>query len=138
MDSYLSQGYLWYVKCNQSRPGFELVSPCLYPTTITITLIYSQIESFRTHLLWILYIYIIYLYIYIYIYIYREREREIVLHGTNTKVVKNLHKMGRLTTLPSKCIPFSLLLYKGFTPALPIWHGALFAFFSEQVVFLNL
>ena len=25
------------VKCNQSRPGFELVSPCPFPTTITIT-----------------------------------------------------------------------------------------------------
>ena len=24
-------------KCNQSRPGFELVSPCPFPTTITIT-----------------------------------------------------------------------------------------------------
>ena len=26
-----------YVKCNQSRPGFELVSPCPFSTTITIT-----------------------------------------------------------------------------------------------------
>ena len=25
------------MKCNQSRPGFELVSPCSFPTTITIT-----------------------------------------------------------------------------------------------------
>ena len=25
------------MKCNQSRPGFELVSPCPYPATITIT-----------------------------------------------------------------------------------------------------
>ena len=25
------------MKCNQSRPGFELVSPCPFPTTITIT-----------------------------------------------------------------------------------------------------
>ena len=25
------------VKCNQSRPGFELVPPCPFPTTITIT-----------------------------------------------------------------------------------------------------
>ena len=25
-----------YVKCNQPRPGFELVSPCPFPTTITI------------------------------------------------------------------------------------------------------
>ena len=25
------------MKCNQSRPGFELVSPCLFPTTITTT-----------------------------------------------------------------------------------------------------
>ena len=25
------------MKCNQSRPGFELVSPCPIPTTITIT-----------------------------------------------------------------------------------------------------
>ena len=24
-------------ECNQSRPGFELVSPCPFPTTITIT-----------------------------------------------------------------------------------------------------
>ena len=24
------------MKCNQSRPGFELVSPCPFPTTITI------------------------------------------------------------------------------------------------------
>ena len=24
-------------KCNQSRPGFELVSPCPFPTTISIT-----------------------------------------------------------------------------------------------------
>ena len=32
LDSYLS-----YVKCNQSGPGFELVSPCPYPATITIT-----------------------------------------------------------------------------------------------------
>ena len=28
---------LGYVNCNQSRPGFELVSPCPFPTTITIT-----------------------------------------------------------------------------------------------------
>ena len=26
------------MKCNQSGPGFELVSPCPYPATITITL----------------------------------------------------------------------------------------------------
>ena len=26
------------MKCNQSHPGFELVSPCPFPTTITITL----------------------------------------------------------------------------------------------------
>ena len=26
-----------YVKCNQFRPGFELVSPCPFPTTITTT-----------------------------------------------------------------------------------------------------
>ena len=25
------------MKCNQSRPGFELVSPCQFPATITIT-----------------------------------------------------------------------------------------------------
>ena len=25
------------MKCNQSRPGFELMSPCPFPTTITIT-----------------------------------------------------------------------------------------------------
>ncbi len=25
------------MECNQSRPGFELVSPCSFPTTITIT-----------------------------------------------------------------------------------------------------
>ena len=25
------------MRCNQSRPGFELVSPCPIPTTITIT-----------------------------------------------------------------------------------------------------
>ena len=25
------------MKCNQSRPGFELVLPCPFPTTITIT-----------------------------------------------------------------------------------------------------
>ena len=25
------------MKCNQSRSGFELVSPCSFPTTITIT-----------------------------------------------------------------------------------------------------
>ena len=25
------------MKCNQSRPGFELVSPCPFPTSITIT-----------------------------------------------------------------------------------------------------
>ena len=25
------------MKCNQSGPGFELVSPCPYPATITIT-----------------------------------------------------------------------------------------------------
>ena len=25
------------MKCNQSHPGFELVSPCTFPTTITIT-----------------------------------------------------------------------------------------------------
>ena len=25
------------MKCNQPRPGFELVSPCPFPTTITIT-----------------------------------------------------------------------------------------------------
>ena len=25
------------MKCNQYRPGFELVSPCPFPTTITIT-----------------------------------------------------------------------------------------------------
>ena len=25
------------MKCNQSRPGFELVSPCPFPITITIT-----------------------------------------------------------------------------------------------------
>ena len=25
------------MKCNRSRPGFELVSPCPFPTTITIT-----------------------------------------------------------------------------------------------------
>ncbi len=25
------------MKCNQSRPGFELVSPCSFPTAITIT-----------------------------------------------------------------------------------------------------
>ena len=29
--------YWCYVKCNWSRPGFELVSSCLFPTTITIT-----------------------------------------------------------------------------------------------------
>ena len=32
----ISQGYLWYVKWNQPRPGFELVSPCPFPTTIAI------------------------------------------------------------------------------------------------------
>ena len=37
MDSYLSQGYYCYVKWYQSRPGFELVSLCPFPTTITIT-----------------------------------------------------------------------------------------------------
>ena len=26
-----------FVKCNQPRPGFEFVSPCPFPTTITIT-----------------------------------------------------------------------------------------------------
>ena len=31
------QGYLCYVKGNQSRPGFELMSPYPFPTTITIT-----------------------------------------------------------------------------------------------------
>ena len=25
------------MKCNQPRPGFELVSPCPFPTSITIT-----------------------------------------------------------------------------------------------------
>ena len=25
------------MKCNEFRPGFELVSPCSFPTTITIT-----------------------------------------------------------------------------------------------------
>ena len=25
------------MKCNQSRPGLELVSPCPFPTTITTT-----------------------------------------------------------------------------------------------------
>ena len=34
MDSYLSQ---CYVKCKQSRRGFEHVSPCPFSTTITIT-----------------------------------------------------------------------------------------------------
>ena len=37
MDSYISQGYKCYVKCNWSRPGFELVLSCPSPTTITIT-----------------------------------------------------------------------------------------------------
>ena len=32
----ISQEYLCYVKCNQSRPGFELVSPCSFPKTVTI------------------------------------------------------------------------------------------------------
>ena len=35
-----------YVKCNQSRPGFELVSPCPFPTTITITPQAPQFEPF--------------------------------------------------------------------------------------------
>ena len=37
LDSYLSQGYLCYVKCNQPCPGLELVSSYLFPTTITST-----------------------------------------------------------------------------------------------------
>ena len=50
-DNHYTTGYSFYdksfvcalskceyfaVKCNQSRPGFELVSPCPFPTTITI------------------------------------------------------------------------------------------------------
>ena len=62
------------MKCNQPRPGFELVSPCPFPTTITIT----QQAPPNT-----------YFWIYIYIYVCvcvcvcmcvcvweRERERE--------------------------------------------------------------
>ena len=37
------------MKCNQSRPGFELVSPCPFPTTLTIT---SRAPSFRINTLW--------------------------------------------------------------------------------------
>ena len=37
LDSYLSQGYLCNVKCNQPFQGFQLVSPCPLSTTIIIT-----------------------------------------------------------------------------------------------------
>ena len=37
------------MKCNQSRPGFELVSPCPYPTTITITPRAPPMFLFNSH-----------------------------------------------------------------------------------------
>ena len=37
LDSYLSQVYRCYVKCNQHHPGFELVSLRPFPMMITIT-----------------------------------------------------------------------------------------------------
>ena len=44
------------MKCNQTRPGFELVSPCPFPTTITITPRTSCSELWVTycHYLWFL------------------------------------------------------------------------------------
>ena len=42
------------MKCNQSRPGFELVSPSTFPTTITITPeappIYTTCTSYKNYL----------------------------------------------------------------------------------------
>ena len=38
------------MKCNQSRPGFELMSPCPFPTMITITL--RAPPKSRGHQLW--------------------------------------------------------------------------------------
>ena len=41
------------MKCNPPRPGFELVSPFLFPTTITITLyIYDSVGEANDVLLW--------------------------------------------------------------------------------------
>ena len=38
------------MKCNQSRPGFELVSPCPFPTTLTTsTSIYRSLYFLHTH-----------------------------------------------------------------------------------------
>ena len=39
------------MNCNQSRPGFELVSSCPIPTTITITPPVAIYLSFRFHIL---------------------------------------------------------------------------------------
>ena len=38
LDSFLSQGYLSYMKCKQSYPGFVFMSLCPFPMMITITL----------------------------------------------------------------------------------------------------
>ena len=39
------------MKCNQSHPGFELVSPCPFPTTITITprALYNNHKNWLAH-----------------------------------------------------------------------------------------
>ena len=45
IDSYLFQGYERCVKCNQPSPGFELGSPCLFPTVIFIALRSLKIDT---------------------------------------------------------------------------------------------
>ena len=48
--------YLYPVKYNNSNPGFELASPCLFPASVTIATLLSPL--------------CVCIYIYIYMYIY--------------------------------------------------------------------
>ena len=60
------------MKCNQSRPGFELVSSCPFPTTITITpwaCMYVYIYIYILCMCMYVYIFISCVCVYIYIYI---------------------------------------------------------------------
>ena len=57
LDSYLSEEYACYVKCKQSRRGFELVLPCLYPTTLTRALLSTVCTLYESLCLFVFFVF---------------------------------------------------------------------------------
>ena len=97
MDSYLSQGYYCYVKCNQFRAGFEFVSPGSFPTMITIT---PWVPPHQALFMYFSYLHFIFWYIYIYIYIYIYTHTHIYIVIIKSHLLHRVPWLSLSTSIP--------------------------------------